>query len=48
MVSFAVQKCLDLIGSYLFIFGFIFINLGGRQKDHALIYIKLCSAYAFL
>ena len=32
MVSFAVQKLLSLIRSHLFIFGFIFINLGGGSK----------------
>ena len=29
IVSFAVQKCLRLIGSHLFTFGFISITLGG-------------------
>ena len=32
MVSFAVQKLLCLIKSHLFIFGFIFITLGGGSK----------------
>ena len=32
MVSFAVQKLLSLIRSYLFIFVFIFITLGGGSK----------------
>ena len=32
MVSFAVQKLLNLIRSHLFIFVFIFITLGGRSK----------------
>ena len=32
MVSFAVQKLLSLIRSHLFIFGFIFITLGGGSK----------------
>ena len=32
MVSFAVQKLLSLIRSYLFIFAFISITLGGRSK----------------
>uniref|UniRef100_A0A8D0NCF5 Uncharacterized protein n=1 Tax=Sus scrofa TaxID=9823 RepID=A0A8D0NCF5_PIG len=35
MVSFAVQKLLNLIRSHLFIFVFIFINLGGRS-------VKIC------
>ena len=32
MISFAVQKHLSLIISHLFIFGFIFITLGGGSK----------------
>jgi len=32
MVSFAVQKLLSLIMSYLFIFAFILITLGGQSK----------------
>ena len=32
MVSFAVQKLLSFISSHLFIFGFIFITLGGGSK----------------
>ena len=32
MVSFAVQKVLNLIGSHLFIFVFIFVTLGGGSK----------------
>ena len=32
MVSFAVQKLLSLIRSYLFIFVFIFITLGGGSE----------------
>ena len=32
MVSFAVQKLINLIRSHLFIFVFIFITLGGRSK----------------
>ena len=32
MISFAVQKFLSLIRSYLFIFVFIFIILGGESK----------------
>ena len=32
MVSFAVQKLLNLIRSHLFIFVFIFITLGGGSK----------------
>ena len=33
MISFAVQKLLSLIRSHLFIFGFIFITLGGGSKQ---------------
>ena len=32
MVSFAVQKLLSLIRSYMFIVAFIFITLGGESK----------------
>ena len=48
MLSFAVQKLLILIWSYLFIFAFIFINLEVDQKDLAVIYIRECPAYVFL
>ena len=49
MVSFAVQKILNLIRSYLFIFVFIFITLKmWIQKDISGIYAKECSAYVFL
>ena len=49
MVYFAVQKLLSLIRSHLFIFVFMFIVLGGgSKKDIAVIYVKECSAYAFL
>ena len=41
MVSFAVQKL--LIRSYLFIFTFIFITLGGGSKT-----ISVCSCRVFL
>ena len=48
MVSFAVQKLLSLIRSYLFIFVFIFITLEGvYQGDLAVIYVKECSAFFF-
>ena len=49
MVSFAVQKFLNLIRSHLFIFVFISIPLGERSKKNiAAIYVKECSAYIFL
>ena len=49
MVSFAVQKLLSLIRSYLFIFVFIFITLEGvYQGDLAVIYVKECFVYVFL
>ena len=42
MVSFAVQKLLSLIRSYLFIFTFISITLGdGSKKDITAIYIRV-------
>ena len=47
MVSFAVQKILSFIRSHLFIIVFIFITLGGGQKDLVVIYVKECSAYVF-
>ena len=43
------QKLLCSIRSHLFIFVFISITPGGRSpKDIAVIYVKECSAYAFL
>ena len=36
MVSFAVQKLLSLIRSYLFISVFIFITVGGGSKKNSL------------
>ena len=49
MVSFAVQKFLNLIRSHLFIFVFISIPLGERSKKNiAAIYVNECSAYIFL
>ena len=46
MVSFAVQKLLSLIISYLFIF--IFVTLEGvGQGNLAVIYVKECSAPLF-
>ena len=49
MFSFAVQKLLSLIRSYLFIVFFIFITLGGEsKKDIVAINVKACSAYVFL
>ena len=50
LVSFAVQKLLNLIRCYLFTFIFISVTLGGglKQEDLALIYVIKCSAYIFL
>ena len=44
MVSFAVQKLLNLIRSHLFIFTFISLTLSRRQiaKGIAAIYVKEC------
>ena len=39
MVSFAVQKLLSFISSQLFIFGFIFITLGGGSKKILLLFM---------
>ena len=41
-VSFAVQKLLSLIRSYLFIFVFIFISLGGGSKKILLQFMSKC------
>ena len=49
MVCFGVQKPLSLIKFHLFLFVFIFINLGGWvKKALALIYVKQYSSYVFL
>ena len=48
LVSFAVQKLLPLIRSYLFIFGFIFITLGSESKKILLRFMSECPAYVFL
>ena len=46
IVSFAVQKLLNLIRSHLFTFVFISVTLGGGIiEDLALIYVIECSAY---
>ena len=41
IVSFAVQKLLSLIRSYLLTFVFISVTLGGGSEDLALIYVKV-------
>ena len=48
MVSFVVQKFLCLIRSYLFIFVFIFITLGGESKTILLQFMSKYSACFFL
>ena len=48
MVSFAMQKLLGLIRSYLFNFVFISITLGDRSKKILLQFMSKCSAYIFL
>ena len=48
MVSFAVTKLLSLIRSYLFIFVFISINLGGGSKKILLGFMSECFSYVFL
>ena len=46
IVSFAVQKLLSLIQSYMFMFAFISFVLGERSKKNiAMIYVKECSTY---
>ena len=48
MVSFAVQKLLNLIRSHLLIFAFLSFALGDRSKKNIVtIYVKECSAYVF-
>ena len=49
MVSFAVQKLLNLIRSHLFYFCF-YVHYSRRpvQKNISAIYVKQCSAYVFL
>ena len=46
MISFAVQKLLNLIRFHLFIFAFISSVLGDRSKKHC--YSLEYSAYIFL
>ena len=48
MVSFAVQRLLSLIGSYLFIFVFSSISLGDGSKKILLQFMSECSAYVLL
>ena len=48
IVSFALQKLLSLIRSYLFIFVFISINRRWVIEDLAVVYVKEYSAYVFL
>jgi len=48
MVSFGVKKLLSLIRYNLFIFLFIFYSRRRLEKDIAAVYVKGCSAYAFL
>ena len=49
MISFAVQKLLNLTRSHVFIFVFIFIYLWRWVKNNiATFYITECSAYVFL
>ena len=40
MVSFAIRNLLDLFESQLFIFVFIFITIGQKKKDLAVIHVK--------
>ena len=47
MVSFAVQRLLSLIGSYLFIFVFSSITLGDGSKKILLQFMSEYSAYVF-
>ena len=49
IVSFAVQKLVNLIISHLFIFVFIFITLGRQvKKGLAMICVKECSVFSKL
>ena len=48
MVSFAAKKCLSLPRCHLFIFGFMFITLGGRSKKIFLWFMSECFSLAFL
>ena len=48
MVSFGVKKLLSLIRCNLFIFVFICYSRRRLEKDIAAVYVKGCSAYAFL
>ena len=45
MVSFAMQKLINLMGSHLFVFAFISSTLGGGSRENIpAIYVKECSA----
>ena len=48
MISFPVQKLLNLIKSHLFTFIFIFITLGDGSNYLPEKYVKECSAYVFI
>ena len=48
IVSFFVQKLLNLSRSHLFISVFISVILGDGSKDIASIYVRECFAYVFL
>ena len=48
MVSFAVEKLLNLIRSYLHIFAFISFTQGDGSKNIMLQFMSECSAYVFL
>ena len=48
MVSFAVQKPLNLIRFHLLVFVSILISLGGGSKKILLQFMSECSAYVFL
>ena len=45
IVSFAVQKLLNLIRSHLYIFPFVSFALGDKSKIHCYYFIKEYSAY---
>ena len=47
-VSFAVPHLLSLIRSYLFVFVFIVIPLGGGSEKILLWFVRECSAYVLL
>ena len=48
MISFSVQKLLNLIRSHLYTFVFIFITLGDGSNYLPEKYVKECSAYVFI